>query len=206
MKPILLAAALMFVGDAVAQQSPIQVTGGMTFSAFDDDMGDTEALGYRAAIGYNINDNVLFELGYADFSAFSGKKSDNLRAMIVETDFLLPVSDYASFYTGMGGALSSQDTNLTASFGIKYQLSYNWYLDLSYQGIFDLVRKYDDLYSFNTLLSYRFSSNEPEESVENIDLRPSINNVVNEETVELIPEPEVSPDVYVEKKKAVKKC
>ena len=159
---------------ASAQELPIQMSGGMTFSAFDDNMGETEALGYKASVGYNINENVLFELGYADFSAFSDPEIDSLGAVIIETDLLLPVSNFASLYAGVGGAISSDDTNLTASLGLKYQLSQNWYADLGYQGVFDLVRQQDDLYAFNALLVYRFSSNETTEALSYINPRPNV--------------------------------
>lgn len=157
-----------------AQELPIQMSGGMTFSAFDDNLGQTEALGYKGSVGYNINENVLFELGYADFSALSDPEIDSLRAVMIETDLLLPVSDFASLYSGIGGAISSDDTNFTASLGIKYQLARNWHFDLGYQGVFDLVRQQDDLYSFNALLVYRFSSNEAEEGLSDINLKPNV--------------------------------
>lgn len=165
-----------------AEELPIQMSGGMTLSAFDDNMGQTEAVGYKAAVGYNINENVLFELGYADFSAFSDPEIDSLRAVMIETDLLLPVSDFASLYAGVGGALSSDDTNLTASLGLKYQLSQDWYADLGYQGVFDLVRQQDDLYAFNALLVYRFSSNEAEVGLSDINPRPNFEQPVEDPT------------------------
>lgn len=165
-----------------AKELPIQMSGGATFSAYDDNMGQTEALGYRASVGYNMNENVLLELGYADFSAFSNPKIDSLRAMMIETDLLVPVSDFASLYAGIGGALSSDDTNFTASLGLKYQLSQNWYADIGYQGIFDLVRQQDDLYAFNALLVYRFSSNEVTESLSDTNPRPNVAQPVEDPT------------------------
>lgn len=168
------------------------MSGGMTFSAFDDNMGQTEALGYKASVGYNINENVLFEVGYADFSAFSDPEIESLRAVMVETDLLLPVSDYASFYAGLGGAISSDDTNLTASLGLKYQLTQNWYADFGYQGVFDLVRQQDDLYAFNALLVYRFSSNEAAEGLSDINLRPNVEQLVDEQAQVTSPETQLA--------------
>ncbi len=178
---------------ASAEELPIQMSGGMTFSAFDDNMGKTEALGYKASVGYNINENVLFELGYADFSAFSDPEIDSLRAVMIETDLLLPVSDFASLYAGVGGALSSDDTNLTASLGLKYQLSKNWYADLGYQGIFDLVRQQDDLYAFNALLVYRFSSIEATEDLSDINSKPNVGQLVEDPIQVSLSEPLLSP-------------
>ncbi|WP_373953915.1 outer membrane beta-barrel protein [Vibrio pomeroyi] len=172
---LMLSIIAMFLSISVSSEElPIQMSGGMTFSAFDDNMGQTEALGYKAAVGYNVNENLLFELGYADFSAFSEQEIDSLRAVMIETDLLLPVSDFASLYAGIGGALSNDDTNFTASLGLKYQLGQNWYADLGYQGVFDLVRQQDDLYTFNALLVYRFSSNEAEEVLSEVNPRPNV--------------------------------
>ncbi|MEZ9156385.1 outer membrane beta-barrel protein [Vibrio sp. 10N.286.52.E2] len=182
-----------------AKELPIQMSGGMTFSAFDDNMGQTEALGYKASVGYNINENVLFELGYADFSAFSDPEIDSLRAVMIETDLLLPVSDFASLYAGVGGALSSDDTNLTASLGLKYQLSQNWYADLGYQGIFDLVRQQDDLYAFNALLVYRFSSNEAEEGLSDINPRPNVEQPIEDPTQVTTAETQLAAIVPIKK-------
>ncbi|WP_060980396.1 outer membrane beta-barrel protein [Vibrio splendidus] len=190
---------LSISASASADQLPIQMSGGMTFSAFDDNMGQTEALGYRASMGYHINENVIFELGYADFSAFSDPEIDSLRAVMVETDLLLPVSDFASFYAGLGGALSSNDTNLTASLGLQYQLSQNWYADLGYQGVFDLVRQNDDLYAFNVQMIYRFSSNNPKDDISDFSPRPSVEKQIEEPTQLLTPEPQVAPIVPVKK-------
>lgn len=176
--------ALFLSISASAEESPFQMSGGMTFSAFDDNMVQTEALGYKASVGYNINENVLFELGYTDFSAFSDSEIDSFRAVMVETELLLPISDFSSLYAGVGGALSSDDTNLTASIGLKYQLSQNWYADLGYQGVFDLVRQQDDLYAFNALLVYRFSSNEASGGLSNISPRPNDQHV--EEPVKVV--------------------
>jgi hypothetical protein len=184
---------------ASAQELPIQMSGGMTFSAFDDNMGQTEALGYKVSVGYNINENVLFELGYADFSAFSEPKKDSLEAIMIETDLLLPVSDFASLYAGVGGAISSDDTNLTASLGLKYQLSQNWSADLGYQGVFDLVRQQDDLYAFNALLVYRFSRNEAAEGLSDINPRPNIDQLVEESTQVTMPETQLVSIVPIKK-------
>lgn len=159
--------------NALADELPFHMSGGLTFSAFDDQMGQTEALGYKVLAGYSFSENVLLKLGYADFSAFSDSEIGSLRAVMIETDFLLPVSDFASLYAGVGGALSSDDTNLTASLGLKYQLSQNWSVDLGYQGVFDVVRQQDDLYVFNTLLTYRFSNNEVTEGLSDIDPEPN---------------------------------
>lgn len=178
---------------AAAGELPIQMSGGATFSAYDDNMGHTEAIGYKALVGYNINENVLFELGYADFSAFSEPEIDSLRAMMIEIDLLLPISDFASLYAGGGGALSSDDTNLTASLGLKYQLSQNWYADLGYQGVFDVVRQQDDLYAFNALLVYRFSSNEVAEGLSDINPRPNVDQLVEEPIQVSTPEPQLAP-------------
>ncbi|WP_186171987.1 porin family protein [Vibrio chagasii] len=184
---------------ASAEELPIQMSGGMTFSAFDDNMGQTEALGYKASVGYNINENALFELGYADFSAFSDSEIDSLRAVMIETDLLLPVSDFAALYAGVGGALSNDDTNLTASLGLKYQLSKNWYADLGYQGIFDSVRQQDDLYAFNALLVYRFSSNEAEADLSGINLRPNVEQPVEDPTQVITAEAQLAPIVPIKK-------
>lgn len=182
-----------------AEDLPIQMSGGMTFSAFDDNMVQTEALGYKASVGYNINENVLFELGYADFSAFSDPEIDSLGAVMIETDLLLPVSDFASLYAGVGGAMSSDDTNLTASLGLKYQLSQNWYADLGYQGVFDLVRQHDDLYAFNVLLVYRFSSNETTEELSDINPRPNVEQPIEEPTKVTTPETQLASIVPTKK-------
>lgn len=182
-----------------AEEMPIQVSGGMTFSAFDDNMGQTEALGYKASVGYNINENVLFEVGYADFSAFSDPEIESLRAVMVETDLLLPVSDYASFYAGLGGAISSGDTNLTTSLGLKYQLSQNWYADIGYQGVFDIVRQQDDLYAFNALMVYRFSSNQVAEGLSDINPRPNVEQLVEEPTQVTTPETQKASIVPIKK-------
>ncbi|OEF94287.1 LysM peptidoglycan-binding domain-containing protein [Vibrio splendidus] len=182
-----------------AEELPIQMSGGMTFSAFDDNMGQTEALGYKAAVGYNINENVLFELGYADFSAFSEPEIDSLRAVMIDTDLLLPVSDFASLYAGIGGALSSDYTNLTASLGLKYQLGQNWYADLGYQGVFDLVRQQDDLYAFNVQLVYRFSSKEVEEVLSEVNPRPIVQRPVEEPTQVTTQETQLASIVPIKK-------
>lgn len=181
--------AAFLVIDVSAEVSPVQVSGGMTFSAFDDNMGDTEALGYKASMGYYINENVLFKLGYADFSAFSDLEINSLRAVMLDTELLLPVSEFASLYAGFGGALSNDDTNLTAAVGLKYQLSQNWYADVGYQGVFDLVRQQDDLYAFNTQLVYRFSNNKTTGS-KDISPRPSGGKFVEAPTEVLISESE----------------
>ncbi|MGI9875938.1 LysM peptidoglycan-binding domain-containing protein [Vibrio chagasii] len=194
----IIAVFLSFLSICVsAEELPIQMSGGMTFSAFDDNMGQTEALGYKAAVGYNINKNVLFELGYADFSAFSEPEIDGLRAVMIETDLLLPVSDFASLYAGIGGALSSDDTNLTASLGLKYQLDQNWYADLGYQGVFDLVRQQDDLYAFNALLVYRFSSNEA--VLSEVNPRPNVQQPVEESTQVTTSETQLASIVPIKK-------
>ncbi|MEZ8358364.1 outer membrane beta-barrel protein [Vibrio splendidus] len=182
-----------------AEELPIQMSGGMTFSAFDDNMGQTEALGYKAAVGYNISENVLFELGYADYSAFSDSEIDSLRAVMVETDLLLPVSEFASLYAGVGGAFSSDDTNFTASLGLKYQLSKNWSADLGYQGVFDLARQQDDLYAFNALLVYRFSSNEAAEGLSDINPRPNVDQLVEESTQVSRPKNQLASIVPIKK-------
>lgn len=170
--------ALLFSASPYAKQLPIQVSGGMTFSAFDNNMVETEALGYKTELGYHINENVLFELGYADFSAFSEPEIDAPQMVTIETDLMLPVSQFSSIYAGIGGAFSSDDTNLTAALGLTYQLSLNWYADFGYQGVFDLVRQQDDLYAFNALLVYRFSSNEVEEGLIDIKPRPNVDQPV----------------------------
>lgn len=183
-----------------AEELPIQMSGGMIFSAFDDHMRDTEALGYRASVGYHINDNVLFELGYADFSAFSDSEiDDRLRAVMVETDLLAPVSDYAAFYAGIGGALSNDGTNLTASIGLKYQFSQNWYADVGYQGVFDLVHKEHDLYAFNALLVYRFSTDEQKKDLSDISQRPNLDKLTKKQPQILAPEPKSPIAIPVKK-------
>lgn len=185
--------------NALADELPIHMSGGLTFSAFDDQMGQTEALGYKILAGYSFSENVLLELGYADFSAFSDSEIGNLRAVMIETDFLLPVSDFASLYAGVGGALSSDDTNLTASLGLKYQLSQNWSVDLGYQGVFDVVRQQDDLYVFNALLAYRFSSNEVTEGLSDINPGPKLSVFVEEPTQVLTAESQSKSIVSVKK-------
>lgn len=142
-----------------SEELPFQMSGGLTFSAFDDNMHSTEMLGYHASVGYNIDENILVEAGYSDLSAFSGAKSDTLKTTMLEASYSLPVSRYASFYTGVGGAFSNDDSNLTLSLGIKYKLGQSWYADLGYQGMFDVASQDDDLYSLNMLLVYRFSNN-----------------------------------------------
>ncbi|KOO12741.1 hypothetical protein AKJ18_22310 [Vibrio xuii] len=180
-----------------AEELPIQLSSGMTFSAFDD--GQTVALGYKASVGYNINENVLFELSYADFSAFSDPEIDSLRTTIIETDLLLPVSDFASLYAGIGGAFSNDDTNLTASLGLKYQLGQNWYADLGYQGVFDLVRQRDDLYAFNVLLIYRLSSDKAAKGLSDVNPRPSVKQLVEEPAQVTTPKTQLASIIPIKK-------
>ncbi|MGR5357999.1 outer membrane beta-barrel protein [Vibrio chagasii] len=189
---------------ASAEELPMQMSGGMTFSAFDDNMGQTEALGYKASVGYNINENVLFELGYADFSAFSGPEKYSLEALMIETDFILPISEYASLYTGMGGALLNDDTSLTTSIGLKYQLTQNWYADIGYQGIFDLAEQKDDLYVFNTQVIYRFSRGKKIDSTKDVELSSDLNSdsVVEEKDLALSLERKQQTSINIEKERS----
>lgn len=159
--------------NTLAEVLPIQIGGGATVSVLDDNAKETEMIGYRASLGYQASDNVLFELGYADFSAFSGQATHNLQALMAETEFSLPVSEYAALYAGIGGAFSSDKTNLTSSIGLKYQLNQHWHADISYQGIFSEMRHDADLYAFNTQLFYRFSVDSTPPNTENVIVRPS---------------------------------
>nr|WP_179947284.1 LysM peptidoglycan-binding domain-containing protein [Vibrio splendidus] len=127
-------------------------------------MVESESLGYQSSFGYNANENLLFEIGYVDFSAFSERDMNKSKFAMFGANLLLPVSDYASIYAGSGGAISKYDTNLTATIGFKYKISSNWYADFSYQKIFGLESNENDLlgsrdlYAFNTLLVYRFQN------------------------------------------------
>ncbi|CAH7240504.1 LysM domain-containing protein [Vibrio chagasii] len=145
-----------------AQESPFQVSGGLAFSTLEENMVESESLGYQLSFGYNASKNLLFEIGYADFSAFSERDMNKSNFAMFGANLLLPVSDYASIYAGSGGAISKHDTSLTATIGVKYKISSNWYADFSYQKIFGLESNENnlfgssDLYAFNTLLEYRF--------------------------------------------------
>lgn len=137
---------------AYSNELPYHISVGSTLSLLDDNEEETEALGYKAMLGYNMSKHLQLDFGYSDFY----QEQENIAPFLVELSLLYPISEFASVYIGGGNAFMEKTFNPTAKLGIKYKIDRNWYADVGYQGIFDMDLKYDELYSFNVMIGYKF--------------------------------------------------
>ncbi|MGC9459340.1 porin family protein [Vibrio genomosp. F10] len=139
--------------------SPFQIGSSVMFSVIDTNELSSEALGYKATLGYNMNKNVLLEVGYGNYRAFTNSLSD-ITPVLTELKWKIPVSGYASLYVGGGFAFMNSDANPTAVLGINYQLTKHWFAELGYQSIFDIEASQSDLYALNFSFVYRFPTSD----------------------------------------------
>lgn len=165
--------------------SPYYLKGGVNSSFLDDNKKESEAFGYEAMFGYHFKNDIFLEAGYQNFNL--GRDDDlDLDALSFRANWLMPVSDYAAIYAGPGFSYVDSEVSPTAQLGLQYELTKNWFADVSYQGIFDINDLEDDLYSFNLSFLYRFPSSKIYVEEESIIMEPEV-----EEPNEVIPEPEV---------------
>ena len=153
---LMASAASISNAQTVEVAKPYYVKGGLNASVLDDRKKDGEGFGFEAMAGFFYNNDIFLEAGYQNFD---WQRDDDIKLdlLSIKANWLMPVSDFASIYAGPGFAFIESEVSPSAQFGVQYQLSTNWYADVSYQGIFDIVDLDDDLYSFNLSFLYRFS-------------------------------------------------
>jgi LysM repeat protein len=137
--------------------SPYQMSAGAAFSVLDE-VKESESIGYEAMVGYRLRDYLLLEAGLAHYN-LSDSITENFTPMVIRFKTMIPVSDYASLYIGGGAAYDGESSPLLTG-GVNYRIDRNWYMDVGYQGIFNIESVDSDLYSFNISFVYQFSSKE----------------------------------------------
>ncbi|MGF1907795.1 outer membrane beta-barrel protein [Aliivibrio salmonicida] len=137
--------------------SPYQMSIGAAFSVLDE-VKESESIGYEAMVGYRLRDYLLLEAGLAHYN-LSDSTSEDFTPMVIRFKTMIPVSDYASLYIGGGAAYDGESSPLLTG-GVNYRIGHNWYMDVGYQGIFNIESVESDLYSFNISFVYQFSSKE----------------------------------------------
>ncbi|WP_038880787.1 outer membrane beta-barrel protein [Vibrio jasicida] len=141
--------------------SPYYIKGGVNSSILDDSKKESEAFGFEAVAGYHFKNDIFFEAGYQNFNVNRDDNHD-LEALTIRANWLMPVSDFTAIYAGPGFSYIDNELSPSAQLGLQYQLSRNWIADVSYQGIFDINKLDDDLYSFSLSFLYRFSTSQPD--------------------------------------------
>lgn len=154
-----------------SEYSRFRASAGLTAAVLDETKRNSESFGYKTMLGYRAADNVLVEFGFADFMLTDSNDS-RVAPTFVELSLLHPLSNYASFYLGGGGAFNNEMRSLTAKLGFQREINQNWYADIGYQGVFDVEPYNDDLYSFNFMIGYRFSDENQRDK--NVVLRPAV--------------------------------
>ena len=162
MKNIKLFSLLISLSSVVYAQdgyllSPYQMSAGAAFSVLDE-VKESESIGYEAMVGYRLRDYLLLEAGLAHYN-LSDSTSEDFTPMLIRFKTMIPVSDYASLYIGGGAAYDGESYPLLTG-GVNYRIDRNWYMDVGYQGIFNIESVDSDLYSFNISFVYQFSSKE----------------------------------------------
>lgn len=162
MKNIKLFSLLISLSSVVYAQddyllSPYQMSAGAAFSVLDE-VKESESIGYEAMVGYRLRDYLLLEAGLAHYNLSDSTRED-FTPMVIRFKTMIPVSDYASLYIGGGAAYDGESSPLLTG-GVHYRIDHNWYMDIGYQGIFNIESVDSDLYSFNVSFVYQFSSKE----------------------------------------------
>lgn len=180
---LMASAASISNAQTVEVATPYYVKGGLNASVLDDRKKDGEGFGFEAMAGFTYKNDIFLEAGYQNFD---WRRDDGLEldALSIKANWLMPVSDFASIYAGPGFAFIESEVSPSAQLGIQYQLSTNWYADVSYQGIFNIDELDDDLYSFNFSFLYRFSEAQP---VVDEPVSPPEKPII-EEPIEVVPD------------------
>lgn len=183
-----------------ADEHSFGVGGSASVSAFDDNLGEDEALGYEAFINYRATDTFLLQAGYADYTT---DIKEDISPYFVRFKAFLPVSKAASLYFG-GGGVYDENPYPTLNAGLQYQIKQSWLTDIGYQAIFDLKPGDRNLYTLNIGLIYQFSGIESEVA-EDVVQRPvsqmvTIPDPVPESVIELetVPELPEEPQCRIE--------
>jgi len=175
--PLLMCMVSLSYAEGVYTLSPFQISGGITASVLSD-VSESESIGYEGMVGYRLRDYFLLEAGLAHYN-FSDSEVTNFTPIVIRFKSMLPVSDYASLYMGGGAAYDGESFPLLTA-GVNYRIDRNWYMDIGYQGIFNIHSVESDVYSFNISFVYQFSNQEKETSI--VETAPIVPVVKEEKT------------------------
>ncbi|HAS6221197.1 outer membrane beta-barrel protein [Vibrio vulnificus] len=138
---------------AEQDSSNVSIGGGASISVLEQDTGtnNDEYLGYEFFIGYKINDFISLESGYHDYNipTLSSNWFSRLKASV-------SVSDYASLYLSSGVGWSDDSLFPSVGFGIKYDVSKDFLLDVGYQYTNEIGSNGYSSTAFMLLMVYNF--------------------------------------------------
>ncbi|OEF22523.1 outer membrane beta-barrel protein [Aliivibrio logei] len=186
---------------AEEQYVPFQFGAGAVFSVLDDDLKESESMGYELILGYHLNDMFLLESGFTNYNP-NEEKENNIDLLLTRLKVVVPISDYSSLYAGGGIGIDNQEIYPTLNVGLQYKINTNWYADIGYQGMFGVEPQQVDLYSFNISFIYRFSYNNKDDK--SVDLKEDIveyANVMDKKPVIEDKLPVIKPNKIVIKEK-----